>query len=390
MNASAELYAKKYLQGETIFRAGTKATHCYLIRSGTVELSTLREGKRIVSCTLGQGDTLAELDLLAGRDHSFTATATSFVEVQSVESAILKGLLNKTPPLLRVLLGSLVKRLENTQSDISQYANVHSPIVRFATLLDLMFRGYKSNIPHRAGAYSNNKGVSAIPLEEVVTQLSELTGILPSHTKAQLQKMATLNLIAIEPGNGGRVVKPLADNISLQTKNIEQGMGAMFRESFRAEFESIEISMLADLLEIDKKLIYQKMVTQELPEDCFIFKRSEIMAIVAERGKNWFSRRRIKPVEEFDCIDDLEFVDRNTLFKVFSKIADNDIAKVLTICADSTRERILGSISNRRKDDIEGFGMMNADSIEVQEIETHIIETIKSTKLAARAAAQSN
>jgi len=83
-NENQNLKQKNVSAGKSIFLEGEEADCAYLLRSGNVEISTVRDGTRIILITLGANQIFGELALLESAPRSASATALTDCELSIV------------------------------------------------------------------------------------------------------------------------------------------------------------------------------------------------------------------------------------------------------------------------------------------------------------------
>ena len=112
-----------FTTGQQIFTEGRAADHCWLIRTGRVELRTHRPGTPITSVqTLGPGDVLGWSWAIAPYRWSLDAVAASEVTAVQLDAEQLRGLCEQDPSLgyllTRALLATLRDRLHATRARV--------------------------------------------------------------------------------------------------------------------------------------------------------------------------------------------------------------------------------------------------------------------------------
>lgn len=90
--------------GEIIFKEGDAGDYAYIIEEGSVEISTVIDGKPVVLNVLNQGIMFGELALVDGRTRSASATANTDVLLTVVTKEQVNMRVESADPILRMLL----------------------------------------------------------------------------------------------------------------------------------------------------------------------------------------------------------------------------------------------------------------------------------------------
>ncbi|OLC69094.1 MAG: hypothetical protein AUH79_02215 [Betaproteobacteria bacterium 13_1_40CM_4_64_4] len=110
--------------GFQIFRAGEDATALYLIKDGSVRITTLSpSGERIDVATLGSGSHFGEMALIDGAKRSAGAETLEATTIFRFDYGKIQSVLNGSPPIAskfyRALARFLSNRLRQTTTDMS-------------------------------------------------------------------------------------------------------------------------------------------------------------------------------------------------------------------------------------------------------------------------------
>ncbi len=108
----------RYPKGHLFFEEGDLGTLGYIVRAGRVRITKHRENQQLVLAILGKGEIFGEMALLGTETRTATAQAIEDTEVIPLSPANLAGVLHKTDPILRHLIGTLVTRLKRTTDAI--------------------------------------------------------------------------------------------------------------------------------------------------------------------------------------------------------------------------------------------------------------------------------
>jgi hypothetical protein len=205
------------------------------------------------------------------------------------------------------------------------------------------------------------------------------TKIVPSITQD-----SKFNLLNIEGGKGdGAVITFTSANIQETVASLSAELISSINSSLQQEYDLIELTPLAKMLGVDKDKMYKKMAQGELPESLFVFKKAVSLRLIQEKGKAFFEKRRMKKPEEFDDITDIEFVDKDTLQKVFNQIDPYSVAKLLKGVDALIEKKIVSCFSSRKRDVIDqtARNIDEVDDIEVAQITEEVIQKIQEIKL---------
>lgn len=105
------LVRESFAVGQVIFNAGEPPRFAYIIQSGSVEISTLRDGKDVVLGVLGPGDLFGEMALVDALPRSATATAREATTCVVMRASEFQKRVESSDPIVRALLKMLTARL---------------------------------------------------------------------------------------------------------------------------------------------------------------------------------------------------------------------------------------------------------------------------------------
>ncbi len=106
--------------GRDLYRQGEPADCAYVISSGTVELSTSRNGERALSSEAGPGTILGELALISGSERMTTATAATDVEVIRLNRSLFRRILEEYPDVAASLHARISANMKAMLDDIGR------------------------------------------------------------------------------------------------------------------------------------------------------------------------------------------------------------------------------------------------------------------------------
>ena len=99
---------------DLIMQEGEPGDMLYIIKSGTVEVFTLRDGKELPLATLGHGACIGEVALLTGRSRTATVRAKEPVTAIGIAQYDVMEILGQYPTLKNILLSIVEARAADT------------------------------------------------------------------------------------------------------------------------------------------------------------------------------------------------------------------------------------------------------------------------------------
>ena len=114
MNQGEDLFGITYRKGDVIFSEGDMGDTMYIIQSGVVEISHIKDGNRNVLAILEKGNFFGEMALIDSRTRSATATSISRSRLLLLTRDTLMERVRQDPGVVIHLLNTLCKRLAET------------------------------------------------------------------------------------------------------------------------------------------------------------------------------------------------------------------------------------------------------------------------------------
>lgn len=387
MVKQASVRLKTVSPGEVIFSEGYVGVPAmYVIKDGTVEISVSRGDARIVLATLGKGQFFGESSLVSSGPRHCTAKALSYCELQIVEPSYLQDMIDSAPAILKHMLRSLI--LSGTKKDelLATHENMQArpDILSYAHILTLM--ATSDARVRQLGDY--REAATTLQVVEVVRKCRDITGHTRHHVVATLKRMAMLNLVSLGGAYHDATVNEVlngAQTLSFNATNIvpraEELTKHNLEDKLHAEQEMIEIIDLEALTGVSRSLLLRKLAHGEIAEEIFAFRRSEVLRVIAEKGKTYFSKRQSN--HEMDSVDDLVTIDKRILFEALSSFDDFDLAKLFQHIKDrSVRDRLFSCMAKAKREEIETLMQQGAggDAEEIEHIEQSLLETVKALR----------
>ena len=120
---AARAAPRRYRKGSVIFVQGEMGNRCFVILSGSVQISAFHpDGREAVLALLGPGDVFGELSLFDGAERSADATAMETSELLSLDADAVHEAVREHPDLAMGLLRVLATRLRQTNEALQDAA----------------------------------------------------------------------------------------------------------------------------------------------------------------------------------------------------------------------------------------------------------------------------
>ena len=113
--------------GTLLIKEGEEVEYAYVITEGLVEVNKKLKTKDVVTiATLGPGQIFGEMSLFGNKKSTASVRALTEIKVQLIDKKILESYLNKTPPLIKMLLEIFAYRLNKTSQKCLLTTNLES------------------------------------------------------------------------------------------------------------------------------------------------------------------------------------------------------------------------------------------------------------------------
>ena len=129
---------RQVYKGETIFKQGAAADHMFIIKDGKVDIHLSRDDKTIHLSTLERGSFFGEMALISDSPRSATATALEFTELYVIDSKAIDAILEKTNPIVRHMLKTMVSLVKTQNIGAARSASETPKLLAYAHLIDMV------------------------------------------------------------------------------------------------------------------------------------------------------------------------------------------------------------------------------------------------------------
>lgn len=348
--------------GEVIFREGQNSKSFYVIKSGEIDISITHGGKNIILKTLQPGETFGETAALLCKPRNATAVAKTYTEAYSFTKDHLDKVMERVPMVVRKLLQAQLRHVADANSRAeSVISNVH-PLIVATELIQMQAKAIR--------AERREKGTVSIAHKVVIKSICRMMGLSAFGADQLLGKMEQYSLIAIKGSDHDREIE--VDNSDLVSKAelLSTEVGYDISGQYAAESEYMDLNTLISFTGADRGNILRKLAAGELADKTFLFRRSEIVDLLNQQGKDFFQKRSIKPMKDWGELEDLEFVDTPTLERAMGLLEPYELAVLILGLPDGPQhQRLQNALSGRRQEMVQD---MAEDFDEVSDVDIQI------------------
>lgn len=370
---------RTFNKGEVIFSEGSTGQAVYLVRAGLVEITREHDGKHTVLARLGSKEVIGELAILPRRPRTVTATAVEFTELLVLDRPVLTQMFERAPKPVTSILQTLAKRLDEALQQLAEVSRPSSDIVAYARLLELLSRTGQEARPMAGRGAKTEEQPSSVLRREVLEYAETLLGQTSHRARAVLKQMAGLHLITLQGVGEQMRIEFQRTDIIKRAEGLEASVGEALGGRLMAYLELLDAGAAADRVGVTKEQMLRKVARNEFTDDLIVFRRQILDEILATKGKSFFAERKRKSPEEFSELEDIEFLDRNTLHKAIAKFDPLELAKLMYGREDAVRQRIHSCLTEKRRADLktEEDAIGEPDYVEVTDLEARLLNAIK-------------
>ena len=215
-----------YEAGEVIFKEGSHGKTVYLVSSGTVEISKMTPGKKVVLETLGPGAIFGMMTFIDPSPRSATATALEDTVVDLLDKEFLDREFNHLASDFRQLLVTLVRRLKKTTDDFVEVSSLQATKVSGTVKMSFesesdFFRAYIGNLAKGGLFVKTGKILPVDTLLNVEFTLPDSNHVIHTTGKVVWTRSKDRSSDKIPPGMGVQFIDMSPEDEKLLKKYIE-------------------------------------------------------------------------------------------------------------------------------------------------------------------------
>lgn len=373
--------------GDVLYTEGMPSPHLYVVKDGEVDLFVVRDEKRTVIETLRAGQCFGVDPHDLNRPRAHGAVARSYCELYVIDNATMGKSIEDCPDLVHSVLDTLSERLAVAHELIATRVNYQPELLIYAQLLHLAGLadlGRQAQAAQSAATASRGDAAAAPArpaLNDVMNHARLMFGHSDRHIRTCLGKFIRLHLVRMEDDRGGsrRLVFSARDIVAQVRKVLNDDA-----DKDKQTYQYLTLDEFAGLVEVDRAVLLKKLAGGEFADEVFTFRRAEIVRLLDEKGRRYFAERKLKPPADFSDLSDIEFADRRSIFDAVARMDSYDLAKVLHgLEAGQARDKLLGALSERRRQDVEQElqDVGDIDPVEARQIGSQLVNHVKAAML---------
>jgi CRP-like cAMP-binding protein len=340
----SNLRVKLFHKNQVIFKEDQVGDLAYLIKNGKVAIIKEIEKKKKVLSTLGPGDLFGEMGVIGAMPRNANAVAVEYSELVIIDKHTLFENLKSSPPMIQSITRVLIDRLANVNKLKDQNLS-HREFMGICSILEMLSKSIdkkknteKTSVSYRDLLYNARDilDISESKIDYTLGKLVKIHLIRIIHDKAIRNKFSSIV----------RIVKPD------QFLEIAEGFFNSIKKAANEDLleqECIDIIDWARMVKSDPDILYKKIGSGEVPDSMLFIHKQGALKFLREIDEDFFNKRKSKrkKVEELEELEDLVYVDNNTLQEAISEIGFYKLGVLAGMAEAEVRKKIFKNVSTK-------------------------------------------
>jgi CRP-like cAMP-binding protein len=208
----SRLPTKKLNPNEMLFKEGSTGELAYVIKKGSVEISLMSAGQKVVLAILEPPAIFGEMALIFKEEkRTATVTALEYTELVQIEKQAFEDYFKKSPPIMEHIVNALVNRLKRTTDRVGATSD---KFIGTAEVLNLM----------------GQHGVENVDYTRALVAISIALAADTDEIAAKLDMMQVLSLIDIMSDRNGMktIVVQSKDMFMTKARKLQHDSGGAY------------------------------------------------------------------------------------------------------------------------------------------------------------------
>lgn len=400
MGDSTQEKTKSFNKGQMIFREGQLNPVAYMVKKGTVSIYRVVNNRKVIVGRMLPGQIFGESAVITGAPFHANAVADDFVDLLVIDQATLKTLLLKCPGPMQRIVRYLMDRISVLERAVHEQPAPNS-FLSICQILELTHKATRPPAPAAKGGDSANVPVpfsyvdfcrnvrnvllvSQLEIDEVLERLQRLGVMTISEIKSATYRKDVLGNMNVSSEYVQDKHLALKEPASFMT--VARNLSMELPEKMppcTSELDFIDMQGLAEMVKSTPEILYKKLAQHEIPQNLFFFPADAMREWAQVKGEDFFQRvkRKRLNIDELESVDDLVFVDNNTLRDVFQKIGFHKVLVLYAGAQEETRTKMLGCMSGKIAAMVKEESVDRAvDDMELADVEAEAIALVRDLK----------
>ncbi len=274
---------KEYLSGQTVFKENSPGNTAFIIKEGEIELSVERGQKKTVLQKLKKGSCFGEMAIITKSKRSATAVAIKPTILYIFDEAFLNEELSKAGILGQGIIRTLIKSVIFLSEKAAKDTSIVDPKISIAHILKMQ----AESLAHLRTILVTDSLEIDLPYLKVIKLISDIIGMPTSQVTNELKQMSDLGLIKVQIKQQSLIVAPL--KLVSHTRSICHLLAESSDKAGKAELSFVSADDIANIVNIDKNVLYQKIAQKGIPDSMFYFRKDELIHYIEAQGSDFFA-----------------------------------------------------------------------------------------------------
>ncbi len=277
---------KQYLPGQVIFKEGSQGDKVYIIKEGSIKITAQSGEKLVTLAVLNKGACFGEMAVISASPRVASATAETPAEVYEIDRKQVETIIGDLPPLFRVIINSLIKRVSKLNQFVLDKSASSTPLLSLANLMKLLY--LKLPKPESSENLDEMLEVenktATIDVQEVIQYSHDIMGLSTTGCQKLLDIFVKFKLIKVDKNQV--TFHPAA--LLQDTRDLIHALESTTNTELKAELEYIDLIELAKKLKLEPHALLDAIRIGRISLDAVVLKQSIVKRCMEEQGRQSF------------------------------------------------------------------------------------------------------
>lgn len=286
MSQSKSPIVKQFLPGQVIFKEGSQGDKVYIIKEGSIKITTQSGEKVVTLAVLNKGACFGEMAVISAVPRVASATAETPAEVYEIDRKQVENIIAELPPLFRVIINSLIKRVTKLNQFVLDKSSSSTPLLSLANLMKLLY--LKQPKPETSEDLDTmlevDNRTATIDVPEVLQYSHDIMGLSATGCQKLLDTFVKFKLIKQDKEK----VTFNPTDILQDTRDLIHALESTTHTDLKAELEYVDLIELAKKLKLEPHALLDSIRIGRISLDAVVLKQSIVKHCMEEQGRQSF------------------------------------------------------------------------------------------------------